>query len=118
MAILISFYTIYSTNTTKSQVKVDGWKQVYSNSGLVIYKKQDLTKLTIDVNQTYSSTGWATIRSFPAEYITQLPLYMNTNQGNVRFRVPNYKVSGDNGAVQYIITGSAYTGTLATMVIY
>ena len=101
----------------KLQCNITGWKEVYSNSGLVIYKNQDnLTKLTINVNTNYSSTAWATIRSFPTSYLPDFSLYTETNQGNVRFRIPNYAIS-NNGAVQYIST-SAFNGTLGTMFIY
>lgn len=64
----------------------------------------------------YNSTGWATVRSFPSEYLPQQMLYSDSNQANVRFRVPSYNISG-SGAVQYIST-SSYTGSLGTMFLY
>ena len=99
------------------QIKVTGWKSVYTNNGLTIYKNQDdLTKLVINVSQNYNSTAWATIRSFPTDYLPEANLYSNTNQGNVHFRIPDYAIN-NVGVVQYIST-SAYNGILGTMFIY
>ena len=107
----------FSANNTNIQINVGGWKQVYSNSGLLIYKNQDdITKLIITVNTNYNSTSWSTIRSFPSEYLPQQILFSDSNQGNVRFRVPDYTVNG-LGAVQYIST-SSYNGSLGTMFLY
>lgn len=107
----------FSANNTNIQINVGGWKQVYSNSGLLIYKNQDdITKLIITVNTNYNSTSWATIRSFPSEYLPQQNLFSDSNQGNVRFRVPDYTING-LGAVQYIST-SSYNGSLGTMFLY
>ena len=107
----------FNANNTNIQINVVGWKQVYSNGGLLIYKNQDdITKLIIDVNMNYNSTGWATVRSFPSEYLPQQILFSDSNQGNVRFRVPDYTING-LGAVQYIST-SSYNGSLGTMFLY
>ena len=107
----------FSANNTNNQINVVGWKQVYSNSGLLIYKNQDdITKLIININMNYNSTSWATIRSFPSEYLPQQTLFSDSNQGNVRFRVPDYTING-LGAVQYIST-SSYNGSLGTMFLY
>lgn len=83
----------------------------------MIHKNQDgLTKLIIDVSMTYNSSGWATIRSFPTEYLPSAMLYSDTNQGNVRFRIPSYEIN-NTGVVQYIST-SSYTGVLSSLFIY
>lgn len=107
----------FNANNTNNQINVVGWKQVYSNSGLLIYKNQDdITKLIITVNMNYNSASWAIIRSFPSEYLPQKTLFSDSNQGNVRFRVPDYTING-LGAVQYIST-SSYNGSLGTMFLY
>lgn len=74
-------------------INVNGWKQVYNNGGLVIYKNNSLTKMVCDVrNFSCPSGGWTTVRTYDSTYNPPTALFFSTNNYNVSLRV--YGVSG------------------------